>query len=614
MTQLDQRISKIDEALEHGFQKCLDHTLKRQKVIEDSLHRTSAFSSLSNKDIVLRLRELCGEVYAIIARTLFRLIPLFHPDCTNRTVNFYFWPGYHSYLAHRRIFIQSKDSDWNFGVGLCGTGYTEKLEAYDDCSQARWYHFLVSPRNSGQIKPGDMHRWLLQQQPRCEHAPGRFVSSLTVAIGEGSEDRLFPGHEVLCLKSETDNSDEWGKLFSNKVNGMGIPTDPAWIFPDSRSGSDESETRLRVARAKMTAVWLHSAFCNNEPVWLRSFIETLSSEENPQHAGPALRRGIKDKIACNWGDKTSRRPQFNTWTYLALHPWPAPGLPPNFGLLSGVTAHPEWTTASQTVGSAEFLCSEHLSPSYLAVVRRWVTTVYGMIRAAEISILFHNYRVGVDSVAMLAGPYWAQELKQLIDGGASKALREVADSNPQAVNTRRFVLRLVRSLGNLAYGFTNALLSRDESALEREKEEFREGLNSLRRDGRLLDSLQVVAEEVYDYVGSKERPIVEFPPRQLDDHPNPLTQAQLRSCFLLVVEVIRTYCESEPAGSKAKWKASLTNNKLTIQLKGSTIAQRNPASMSIARLDFFLRTVGIGEASVAWGTKVCTYTVAVQVT
>src|SRR2546423_13746031 len=97
--------------------------------------------------------------------------------------------------------------------------------------------------------------------------------------------------------------------------------------------------------------------------------------------------------------------------------------------------------ANQTLGSAEILASITLSPSYLGLIRRWISTIYGMIRGSEISILLHNYRVEVESAAMLAGPYFAQELKELVDGGFSRVLHEASDCSETAINNRLFVLR-----------------------------------------------------------------------------------------------------------------------------------------------------------------------------
>src|SRR5438067_9444494 len=134
---------KINEWLEFGYQRCLTHTLKRQEAVEVSLHEETAFKSLSKKRIVNELNDLCSEIYKVLGETLFRLIPLFHEDqCPpDRAINLYFWPGYHSYLANKRIFIRQSNegANWNFGVGFYGNPIAEHLNNYNDSCKARWY-------------------------------------------------------------------------------------------------------------------------------------------------------------------------------------------------------------------------------------------------------------------------------------------------------------------------------------------------------------------------------------------------------------------------------------------------------------------------------------------
>ena len=265
------------------------------------------------------------------------------------------------------------------------------------------------------------------------------------------------------------------------------------------------------------------------------------------------------------------------------------------------------------MGLAEILASVVLGPSYLAVVRRWIATIYGMIRSAEISILLHNYRVEVETAAMLAGPYFAQELKELVDGGLSRVLQEAKDTGEKAINNRLFVLRSVRSLGTLAYNVITAVLSRDEAALGREKRDFLIVLTQLHAEEILLKTLRQVASDIYYCVRREPGARIVFPPTTTGDSPK-FNQLQLRSCFLVQAEMIRNYCESAGVSSEAKWSATLSGCRLTIKLTGSTVAQRNPASVPFARLDVFLYALGIGKAGVTWDKeqRICTYSVEIE--
>src|SRR5438067_13768992 len=105
--EFNRRISEAQSHLERGFHECLELTLSLQHDIEQLVRNRVGFQSLSINEIQLHLYDLAPRLYRIMAYTLFRLIPLLQPsDCEgSEPINFYFWPGYHSYLGNRRIFI-----------------------------------------------------------------------------------------------------------------------------------------------------------------------------------------------------------------------------------------------------------------------------------------------------------------------------------------------------------------------------------------------------------------------------------------------------------------------------------------------------------------------------
>jgi len=624
--------NRIQGLLERGFQECLERVLTLQGEIEEELEKRAAFQLLSNDEIVGYVSDLCSAVYQIIANTLFRLIPMFHPRECNKheRINFYFWPGYHSYLGTKRIFVRKKikGRSWNLGVGICGVpdADADELDCYDDCSQARWYHYLIRPRNKSDIRPGDLHTWLLNQRPQSEqHESARsthvyevedLISSLTVATKptRGARRNEFRNHRFLSLGNDPQRSDGWGRRLSKEVNKMRKGQNKEWIFPDKGPGASEQEIRWRNARSKMQSVWLHAAFSDHHPTWLDGFIEKLNGDKETAPAGEALGSGLDDEVATDWGDASRNRPHFRNWTNLSLDRWPVPGLPPDYDLLSRAVGWPLRTLASQTVGSAAFLSSIPFRPNFLAEVRRWVTTLYGMIRSAEISVHFHNYRVEVDTANMLTGAYWANELKKLIDEGLSTVWAEAGDEGSDAVNTRRFVLYSVRSLSSLAYDVTNGFLSRRDGAMDTVKRDFLAPLRRLHEDKKLEVTLQGVAEQFYNSIRQENRGQLVFPQPSRCDLPfDPESVAQHGSCFLLVAEMIRTYCKHGRSGCVAKWNARLENDILTIRLKGPTRAQSSPTLLEFTRLDVFLRTLKIGEASVALDNeKTCTYAVRVD--
>jgi hypothetical protein len=268
---------------------------------------------------------------------------------------------------------------------------------------------------------------------------------------------------------------------------------------------------------------------------------------------------------------------------------------------------------SQTLGSAELLCSVSLRPRYFSIVRPWISEIYALVRNAEISILLQNHKLEARK-ADLAGPFWAHELRKLSDEGLSAAQRDAADVSPKAVSSRRFVLHSVRMLSSLAYDFIGPVFEGEQN-IKTQKKEVLLPLESLREDGTLLGALQYVAEETYKNISYGRGARVVFMPKCLPGwNPESLNFTEYRSCFLLVSEMVRSYCENEDDKCVATWEALLEGTVLTVRLIGRTRAQRNPSSMTLARLNVFLRALRLGEAYVDWNKEqgICAYKVVVN--
>jgi len=613
------QFSEIQSRLEDGFKVCLKLAGNFTRLAEDSIRKRGGFSRLPPAEILFALQGLCPQLYGVMADVLYRLIPLVQPeDLTDeRKLNFYFWPGYHSYLANRRVFVKGEPHDWNFGVGISGDFDSGEVERYHDCSQARWYHYLVPTRNQSTIIPGDVHKWLrLQQQVRFSIDPSfsetrKFVDSLTATTRDIDvlEQQIFKGHEALLL-SEEHGSLLWGEQYAKFINQYRL--NRKWTFPDHWGHSAEQESRWRSLRCKMHSVWLHAAFCDGHPQWLDSFIQELLSDRETQLAGEALRQGLKDEIAVDWGDATRKRPKFTCWSYLSLHASLAPLVSP----LDSATHHDEdelqASQARQSLGSAEMVSSIPLRPRYFSIVRPWISEVYGLLRNTEISILLENHKLEARR-ADLAGPFWAHELMKLTDEGLSTVHRDLIGLKPKVVGNMKFVLHSIRMLSSLAYLFTGPIFTGAQGAMK-QREEVLGPLRRLQRDGELIDALKHVAKQTYDNL------CLDGPHLVLDVQSTPgwkpeqLQYAEQRSCFLLVSEMIRNYCDSEKDTGHATWKAVVSGNRITLTLTGTTNAQRNPASMRLARLNVFLRALEIGSANVEWNRDhgMCEYKIEVD--
>jgi hypothetical protein len=245
-------------------------------------------------------------------------------------------------------------------------------------------------------------------------------------------------------------------------------------------------------------------------------------------------------------------------------------------------------------------------------VRPWISEVYGLLRNAEISILLENHKLEARR-ADLAGPFWAHELMKLTDEGLSTVHRDLSGLKPKVVGNMKFVLHSIRMLSSLAYLFTGPIFTGAEGAV-RQREEVLAPLRRLQTDGKLIDALKYVAKQTYDNHCLDGPHVVFDVPSVPGWKPEQLQYDQQRSCFLLVSEMIRNYCDSEKDTGHATWKAEVVGNAITLTLTGTTRAQRNPASMRLARLNVFLRALEIGSADVEWNRDqgMCQYKIEID--
>lgn len=592
--------------LERGFQECLALTATLQRGHREIVGRRLG-SKLTEDEIVDELNRFSKDLYEVMARTLFRLIGMLQPeDCSpNRPVNLYFWPGYHCYLADKRIFI--RDPDWNLGVGFVGIPPTDIQQAdtfvqYDDCSQARWYQYLIKRRKDSAIAPIDIHRWLLKRTA-AKHV-NSLADSLTVTTTQLPHTCETSG-KYLYL-SESSGTAGWGEQLTAFVQ-KGVQPAAEFVDAQGTKRTGNEAVFLRQAKAKLQSLWLHSAFCSSEPPWLQAFIKELASYEDTQPVSDSLLEGLEDNIASDWSDSRTGRPPFCSWINISLRPWLDPEEGSIFKDESATDRRPQ--LAKKTVGSAAFLSSIPLRPGYVAFVRSWVSEVYNTIRNVEMSILFHNKELGRRE-AMMAGPYFAHEIQKIVDEGLATAQRDFADDSEEAARARRFVLYSIRTLCNLAYSFTNAMMSQDPEAMQKVRDDLVKPLQQLRVNRALLYNLTRIAEETYQSI-KQQNGRINFP--DTGEPQITATAEQHGACFLLISEMLRNYCQSQPLDSVAEFRTRFHNDTLTIELEGPTRAQRNAKSMTFTRLHGFLHTLGIGEASSEWDKKAGMYKFTVKV-
>ncbi len=602
-TDVNELMVAAQDLLEKGLQKCLDLT----RALIDNLKRRAADEVgnrlLTNAELQDELTGRSRELYKIMAQTLFELIQKLQPeDCPpEKAINFYFWPGYHSVLIQQRIFIRQyeEDDEWNFGVGICGTP-KGKLDIYHDSCQARLFQYLIKPRNESDIAPVDIHRFLLNRDlSRDNPHLHRFLVVTNKPLPRGATPDTY-----VPLSSMEQGTEGWGfQLDTSMWKAMRLAT-----FRGQHSTRIEDQQFRREAQNKLQSLWLHSAFCNLEPGWLPSFIDTLGAHPGSDLLHSSLTRALRDKRASDWGDKSEGRPLFSSWGILSLSPW----LDPRDILLGedGQSFDRARSLSSKTVGSAAFLSSVPLGPVYLAFAKQWVSEVYNAIRNAEMAMLIHNKQRRVDE-AFAAGPYFAHEIQTVVDQALPTVQRAFADDREEAVKTRRFVLYSIRTLCALAYSFTNVVMSPSKDAIERERGNLLDPLRKLRARKVLLSDLTTIAEETYESLKIKDGGVVLFPEPQSTEIS--ADEVQYGACFLLIAELLRNYCHSHRSGPTASFRTWLDGDILTVELEGSTRAERKPTSMSVARLDRFLRLLGVGYTTSEWNWEQRSFRTAVHV-
>lgn len=595
---VNELIVHAQDLLEKGLQKCIGLTKGLIRNLEKKVKREVGYRLLSNTELQEELTNVSGELYEVMAKTLFNLIPALQPeDCeSGKAINFYFWPGYHSVLIDKRIFVEQEDKNsldpekpnrWNFGVGICGRP-EEQLSIYHDSCQARLFHFFIKPRNQSHITPLDIHHLMLRRAADHKDDLSRFLVVTNQARPMGATpDSYFE-------LSSKQNSEGWGFQLDEFVRENWTEK----LQRATRRNKDEEVMPFKqYAQNKMQSLWLHSAFCDFEPKWLPSFVEELGLHLESRALKSSLNQALADDVATKWGDWNQNRPLFSSWVNLSLSPWLDPR-DMSLGDDEPPARKPKW--ASRTVGSAAFLSSVPVRPLYLAFAKQWVNEVYNALRNAEMAMLLFNKKLHVLE-AIHAGPYFSHEIQTLVEQALPTVQRQIAKNNENAIQTRRFLLYSIRTLCTLAYSFTRVVLSTKDYEEERKKN-LLQPLNELRASKALLPNLTSIAKETYESLKVGGGGIVVFegcsqaPDMFVDD-------LQYGACFLLIVELFRNYCHSDRSGPTATFRTRLDGDILLIELEGATQAERKPMSMSVARLNRFLRVLGIGQVTMDWDAK-----------
>jgi hypothetical protein len=302
---------------------------------------------------------------------------------------------------------------------------------------------------------------------------------------------------------------------------------------------------------------------------------------------------LADDVACNWGDKQSRRPPFRTWTMINLHPLIAPPPTPLFGPSNHATRFQETSEVyRQTIGWATMFCSTPLGIPFISVIRQWIRTVYSMLRSAEVTVLLKNREPHARAAQMVR--LFSHDSFRFMEDSVGTVLRQVGDCSKQHTEYRRHIIQALRLLNTFNYTVSSAIPHPDK--LVEQRNAFVKALNVGER--HLLGCIYRAAADTQKHrgrgrTGTPAKVSIPTRPRISKQEASGITYVY---CLLLIGELVRNYCRHGPAGHKAKLSAAITHGELCIEFLGR--AENRPAAENFAILDNLLGTLGVGEAKI----------------
>jgi hypothetical protein len=612
-------VAKLQRIQDEGFRRCRALSERMQQGIERNYPDQLELLYIGHDSLKPIIRPWVNKFYKTMTRTIFEILRLLQPEdfANGNKVNFYFLPGYHSHLINKRIFYQEESdgpsgkSYKSFGIGLYG-GATGSLEEYHDCCHARWYHYATTPPRpqhditqsppQKDFLPPSPYHWFAYQQPRITaDDTHNLVASLTFSTVKSiAEDENFPEHKILNLVEKNESSLEWGTKVADMLNNMPHRSYPMWKFPDRgdrKHASDpdydeQYEEKLRQIRCQLISLWMHSVFKSEPPDWWDQLNDELRKQQLTSMSD-AIAQALDDKVACDWGDKHSKRKGFRTWTTVNLHPLIAPPPTPLFGQRDhAVRLYEASATSRQTIGWATMFCSVPLGIPFISVVRQWIRTVYSMLRSTEVTVLLRNREPHVRAAQMAR--HLSHDSHKFMDETVNTVLRQISDSDAAKTAYRTHIIHTLRALTTFMYMICNAVPHPDKVKAERSK--LLASLNM--ESSRLVSIIYKVAADVQFYrTGTRHGPNATIAiPAQPSHDGQKIPDTTYAYCILLIGEMVRNYCNHGPAGKEAKLSATVEDGQLDIVLEGQ--AENRPVGENFAILDNLLETLKLGKAKV----------------
>jgi hypothetical protein len=410
------------------------------------------------------LTKWASKYYEIVAHTLFEVLKLTQPEDFkgDRSVNFYYWPGYHS-VASGRIYAasESKGSEAAWGIGLCGD--PANPDTYTDCHQAHWYQVVTAQDES--FWPASPYDFVMEQQPLITEQPRVMLASITFSTQSVRGDTHYPGFLVRRLDSRDFRT--WGLALADVLNQT-VRRYSSWQFPDRRdrrATPRDDEGALSTLRLMLLSRWMHSMMGDGDPEWF----DDLLQEARRQRLDTLERRLIAARAEQHrpeWAISNTQRPAFTTWTTLVLDQIVTPELETARSSAER-GRRPELVDPNEQfrdIGWATLLCSVPMRLPFKMLARRWLRTVHATMRQAENAALYNARQRSRDQRDYTAVS--VHELGHYLDEG--KELLGTTGYPPFFAATVRAMvdcLNLVRVPDRVTQGFQSAL--KDPDALQR---------------------------------------------------------------------------------------------------------------------------------------------------
>jgi hypothetical protein len=540
--------------------------------------------------------------YTVIAHTLFKVLALMQPeDFARGHVNFYLWPGYHSHLLKRRLFYHQGNGHEDhisrsaFGIGLYGQPRPQEWQEYQTSCQTSWYE-RATTRTVGDLAPASPYHWVMHQHPLAPGGNGEYLASITFTTAQGDGERRLPEHQRRHLSLAPADSRRWGHQLADLLNSLERER-RTWVFPDRGDRRDVDpiqEPALRELRCMLIGLWMHAVFCREQPAWW----EDLMAEAHSHSSGPLYDRlagGMLDDVAMDWGDASTGRPPFVTWTTLLLEPLVSP--PP--GVAAGpnkrVKERPEAYDEGRNIGWATFLCSVPLSQAFLMTARRWLRTMYAAMRNGENSAI-HKGRDALVQTGTCVG-LLVHDLRGLFSD-LSTAIQSAADeASQEASEFRIFAMRTFDGMSHLLFGICQAAV--DPAKTARVRKDFYTALSLPAEELRaivILAAWDVQKNESRENHARVDLPAC--PPRT-----NLLTRPGSTDAYvfslLLVAEMLRNFARHAPAGRAGRWSIDVDARRLLIRLEG-VVEEQPRVSYTFDVLHTFLDLLCRGRAETTY--------------